>query len=268
VKTTRVRGASAALAMAGVVVAAAACSSGSHPAPHVPGAMIDPPIGKLFDGPALAGMLGKLTYPPGFSPDAQSLADSGLVIAPIQDLGALTSQTCPGLTVALGNWGYGESSYASAGAMTADYGRGLSVFVYQFASDDGASVFYSTVKAQWSGCGSFTDDLSGIEQPSAMIAAPAPAVWGTSKAVDLSLSQTLDGIGNATDYVMGLDGDTVVFGEVTTSPGPEFTGGVQRAAGMAGDLLQEMNAAQLVTASPEADSGGPSQPYGRYGTGN
>lgn len=173
-------------------------------------------------------MLGTLSYPPGFAPDAAASADSGPVIRPNQGLGVLSSQTCPGLTVALGNSGYGESSYASAGETTGDYGRSLSVFAYQFATDSGASVFYTTVKAKWSGCGSFADGLSGVEQPTVMIAAPAPTVWGTSGTVDLSLSQTLDGIQNSTDYVMGLDGDTVVVGEVSTSPGPEFSGGLAR----------------------------------------
>ena len=256
-------------AVAAVVLGVSACSSaGGHAAPDAPAAMVDPPIGRLFDGPVLAGMLGTLSYPPGFAPDAQASASSGPVIAPDQDLGVLTSQTCPALAVALGNSGYGESSYASAGEMTGDFGRGLSVFVYQFATDGGASVFYSTVRAQWSGCGSFADGLSGVEQPAVMVAAPGPRVWGTSATVDLSLSQTLDGIRNSTDYVMGLDGDAVVFGEVTTSPEPQFSGGVARAASMAGDLLEAMNAAQLATAPPVAAADTRPQPYGRYGTGN
>jgi hypothetical protein len=170
------------------------------------------------------------------------------------------------MAVMFGEEGAGESSYASNGAMTGDRKNGLSVIVYQFASASAAGGFYAAAAEKWQGCGSFTEPASSMSGALSVVmrAASAPAVSGASKTVDLSEVVSEGTTSGPNDYVMALDGDAVVLGEVVTFPAPQFAGGIKDAAALDGQILALMNAAQLATPSATATA----RPVGRYGIGN
>ena len=242
----------AVVVVAGVLVSSAACSSAVHKASTAGAKLVDPPIGRVFDGVTLAGMVGKVAFPAGFTVNPQWSQNSGPTVA-ADSAQELPDMSCGDFTDEMGASGFGEQSWANEAAASATHT--LDLTAYQFATNALAQGFYAQTAAKWSGCGSFTVTGQDFSQDTVLSRSPGPAVWGASAVSVLSETATVVGHIDNVAYVMALDGDTVVITAAIAIPGPLFAGALKSAAGLDGQLLMLMNAAQLLPAP--TPSGGP-----------
>lgn len=258
------------VALVAVVVAGlglSACSSGSgSKVPSVPGAVIDPPIGHVFPGSALAGFVKQVSLPGGYTIAPQDTQDSGPVLGTKRAQFTASPDDCDSLLTNYGSPGWGEESYATKLGQNLDQTDQVVIVVYQFGSDSAASGFYASVASAWSQCGKFLYADQGYSAMVTLSANSAAAVSGASKEADLRESSSVDGVASVIDFVTALDGDAVVMA-VPIASGSQPGGALVLAGQEDGQLLGLMNAAQLSYLAPPVQGALPA-PVGRYGTGN
>lgn len=146
-------------------VALAGCSSAKSisdgPTPGTPSA---PPIsGTQLTGSQLASAMltGSDVPVSGFSAATGTDNNSGGSLTSAKAKLKLSTLSCADLQNALGEGGFGETAWSSNALFNGPSKEVLSETVYQFGDTAAANAFFTTLKARWNSCGTFTVSSQG-----------------------------------------------------------------------------------------------------------
>jgi hypothetical protein len=202
-------------------VALAGCSSAKSgsdgSAAGAPGAPRTVPSAPAISGTQLTGtqltaalLTGNDITVAGFFNSSTTPADSGGSLTTAKAKFALSTMSCADQQNALSTGGFGETAWSSNALVDGPSKEVLSQTVYQFADAAAANAFFTTLKARWNSCGTFTITSQGSNAKlTVTVTAAKPGVGQQDFANTMTGSE--NGIPAALASTVALDGPDVLL---------------------------------------------------------